>query len=194
MVEKWKRVKGFEEYYAISNFGRLMSFKQCEDGKILSVTNKKGWYLSTVLQGKGKKRKSVKIHRLVAEHFMENPYGLPVVNHIDGNKQNNVVSNLEWCTQSHNVRESMLMHKDQCKAMNYYNTDLRPKKIIQYSLDMEFVAEFKNCSEASRETGVCARNILQVANKTPFNKKGGVRKQAGGYIWKFKEEVMPDGL
>lgn len=191
MVEKWKRVKGFEEYYAISSFGRLMSFKRDKSGKIIKLTNKKGGYFSVVLQGKGKKQKSTRIHRLVAEHFIKNPYGLPIVNHIDGNKQNNTVSNLEWCTQSHNVKESMKIHKDQCKAMNYYNTDLRPKKILQYSLDGEFIAEFKNSSEASRATGVCARNILQVANKTPFNKNGGIRKQAGGYIWKFKEEVMP---
>lgn len=189
MLEQWKKIKGFEEFYAVSNLGRIMSFKQDNKGKILKLTNKKGDYFRLHLSSKDKKR-SVSVHRLVAEHFIKNPYLLPTVNHIDGNKQNNAVSNLEWCTQSHNVKESMRIHKDQCKAMNYYNTDLRPKKIMQYSLQGEFIALFKNAKEASVSTGVCARNILQVANKTPFNKKGNIRKQAGGYIWKFAEEVM----
>lgn len=50
------------------------------------------------------------------------------------------------------------------------------------------IGVFANSKEASDATGVCQRNIRQVASKEPFNKKGGVRKQAGGYIWKFKEE------
>ena len=45
-----------------------------------------------------------------------------------------------------------------------------------------------NAMEASRNTGVCGRNILQVANKEPYNSKGSVRKQAGGYVWKFEKE------
>lgn len=190
MTEKWKRVKGFEDFYAISNLGRIMSFKQDKNGKILKLTNKKGGYFSFVLQGNGVKRRSVRIHRLVAEHFIKNPHNLPVINHIDGNKQNNAVWNLEWCTNSHNVKESMRIHKDQCKAMNFYNTDIRPKRILQFSMDGQFMAEFKSAAEAKRATGVCARNILQVAGNIPFNEKGSVRKQAGGYVWRFKEEVI----
>jgi predicted Mrr-cat superfamily restriction endonuclease len=49
------------------------------------------------------------------------------------------------------------------------------------------IAKFDNSKEASVTTGVCQRNILQVASKETFNKKGGIRKQAGGYIWKFAE-------
>lgn len=194
MTERWKRVRGFEDFYAISNFGRLMSFKVKKEGKILKLTNKKGDYFSVVLTAPGKKAKSTRIHRLVAEHFIKNPHGLKYVNHIDGNKQNNHVSNLEWCTASHNVKESMRLHKDQCKAMNLYNTDIRPKKILQYSLNGEFIAKFKNSKEAQDATGVCSRNILQVAAKTPFNSSGGTRKQAGGYVWKFEEEVIKYGF
>lgn len=52
----------------------------------------------------------------------------------------------------------------------------------------EFINSYCNAMEASRNTGVCGRNILQVANKEPYNSKGSVRKQAGGYVWKFEKE------
>lgn len=59
------------------------------------------------------------------------------------------------------------------------------RRIAQYGLDGTFIAEYETARDAYFETGVCARNILQVANQTPYNDKGFTRKQAGGYIWKF---------
>ena len=70
-------------------------------------------------------------------------------------------------------------------GMINYNKFIKTLKINQYSLDGVFIACYNNAQEASNITGVCARNILQVAKKTPFNKKGNIRKQAGGYIWKI---------
>lgn len=61
------------------------------------------------------------------------------------------------------------------------------RRIAQYELDGTFIAEYETARDAYFETGVCARNILQVANKTPYNDKGFTRKQAGGYIWKFAD-------
>lgn len=69
-------------------------------------------------------------------------------------------------------------------------TRFRNGSILQYSLDGEFINSYYCATEASRVTGVCARNILQVANKEPFNSSGSIRKQAGGYIWKFEKEVV----
>lgn len=189
--EIWKDIPGWKGLYQISSFGRLKSFKQNNDGKIMSLTNKNGDYFSVVLQGKGKVRRSTKIHRLVAEAFISNPDSLPEVNHIDGNKQNNKVGNLEWCSRSHNVLHSIKMHPEQLNGMILYNKTYRPKPVAQISKTSgEVIAIFPTASFAHKKTGICARNILQVANRTPFNKKGQIRKTAGGYIWRFESEVM----
>lgn len=187
--EIWKDIPGFEGLYKISSFGRIKSFKKDKDGVILKNTNKKGDYFSFVLQGKGKKQKSTRIHRLVAEAFIPNPDNLPEVNHKDGNKQNNRVENLEWCSRSYNTRHSINMHHEQLDPMIYYNKILRPKPIVQLRKDGTIVNRFENGAEASRATGVCHRNILQAANRTPF-KPGHPRKSAGGFIWRFEGEVM----
>jgi len=187
--EIWKDIPGFEGFYEISSFGRIKSFKKNRDGEILKLTNKKGHYFSFVLQGKGKERKSARIHRLVAEAFIPNPDNLPEVNHKDGNKQNNMVDNLEWCTSSHNVQHSIRMHREQLNPMIYYNQHIKPKPIIQLQKDGSFVNRFENSAEAEKATGVCQRNILQVANRTPF-KPGHPRKSAGGFVWRFESEVM----
>ena len=189
MIEVWKDISGFEGLYKISSFGRIMSFKKDKNGVILKNTNRKGDYFSFVLQGKGKKTKSTRIHRLVAEAFIPNPNNLPEVNHKDGNKQNNRVENLEWCSRSYNAKHSLNMHPEQLDPMIYYNKILRPKPIVQLRKDGTIVNRFENGAEASRITGVCQRNILQVANRTPF-KPGHPRKTAGGFVWRFESEVM----
>ena len=190
MQEIWKDVKEFEGYYQISNFGRLKSFKVDNAGKILKLTNRNGDYFSVVLCGIGKKNKSTRIHRLVAEAFIPNPENLPEINHIDGNKQNNCVDNLEWVTRQENLIHSMtVLHPKQNDGMIYYNQHIRPKPIVQMNMNGQIIAEFESAEIASRQTGVCSRNILQMANKTPY-KKDHLRKSAGRYKWAFKSEVM----
>ena len=111
--EVWRDVKGFEGFYKISNFGNLKSIKRTvrnTDGTrvvpetIMKFTVRSGYY-NVVLRKHGK-RFSRQIHRLVAEAFIPNPQGFPVVNHKDCNRKNNIVDNLEWCTQAHNVKWS----------------------------------------------------------------------------------------
>lgn len=189
MQEIWKDVKGYEGLYQISNYGRLKSFKTDSKGKILKLTDKNGAYFTIILQGKGVQKRTTRIHRLVAEAFLPNPENLPQVNHIDGNKQNNNVNNLEWCTASYNVKHSLNLHPEQVKKMVYYNQHIKPKPIVQMDLKGNIIAEFESATVASQQTGVCARNILQMANKTPY-KKDHLRKSAGGYKWAFKSEVM----
>lgn len=190
--EIWEPVRGFEGLYSVSNRGRLKSYKMNPHGKVLKLTNKKGDYLRVVLQGIGKARKSISVHRLVAEHFLPNPDGLPEVNHKDGNRQNNEAENLEWVTKSANIRHSIsTIHPGQLEPMIRYNKSIRPKPILQIALDGTVINRFSSGAEACRITGVCKRNILQVANHTPFNEKGQIRKTAGGYIWRFESEVMP---
>lgn len=181
MKEIWKDIEGFEQIYQISNLGNLKSFKKDKKGKILKHNNKNGDYFAVVLEYK-EKVKYTRIHRLVAQAFIPNPNNYNEINHIDGNKQNNRIDNLEWCTRKQNFEHAKKT------GLWEYNKPYKCKKIKQYTLENEFLNEYENANHASRKTGVCARNILQVASKTPFNDKGFVRKQAGGFIWRFSND------
>ena len=101
MEEKWKTVKGYEKLYEVSNLGNIKSLdcyinqknksKALKKGKILKTyTSKQNGYVYITFN-RNKKIRTFKVHRLVAEHFIDNPYSLPQVNHIDGNKENNCV-------------------------------------------------------------------------------------------------------
>ena len=189
MDEIWKDVDGFDGIYKISNKGRLKHYTKRFGWRILKNTNKKGNYFSVILKGYCFS-KSSRIHRLVAEAFIPNPNKYNTVNHIDMNKQNNCVENLEWWSQKENNQKAIKEKPEMLSGMINYNKFIRPKKLQQFSLDGEFISEYNSAKEASDITGVCARNILQVANKTPFNKKGAIRKQAGGFVWKFNEKEV----
>lgn len=190
ICEIWRDVPGWEGVYQISNMGRMKSFKVDPSGKVMSLRNKTGDYIRVVLQKHGRKPKTVLVHRLVAKVFIPNPLNLPAVNHKDCDKQNNSVSNLEWCTNSYNVRHSMYMHPMQNVSMVYYNKFERPKSIAQIDKSGNIIAVYGSAKMAQVSTGVCSRNILQVANRTPFNRKGQIRKTAGGYVWRFESEVI----
>ena len=185
--EEWKWVKGFEGLYQISNHGRLKSFhKDKADGYILSNVNQKGWYFTVNLIMNGKKT-TKRIHVLVAEAFIGKiPSGFHV-HHIDGNKQNNVVTNLEIIHPKEHRKETEKQCPQIITGVCNYNKYERPKHILQYDMEGHFIAEYANAEIASMLTGVCSRNILQVANREEY-KPGKVRKQAGGYIWRIKEE------
>lgn len=182
-MEIWKEIAGFEGIYQISSRGNIKSFKGSKSGRVLSNKNSKGGYLSVVLSYNGRRRYT-RIHTLVAEAFLKKKSGQTEVNHIDGNRQNNDISNLEWCTHSHNIRHSVLNNKNHVAGLINYNRFIKPKKINQLSLDGKLIAVYTNGAEASRLTGVCHRNIIQVCNKTEY-KPGLFRKQAGGYRWEF---------
>ncbi len=198
MEEEWRHVKGFM-MYEISNHGRLRRARYMQvykNGKfkiyepyVHSETNAKGDYFRVILRGPSHSRRSCYIHRLVWEAFVgEIPKGY-IVHHKDGNRQNNSLSNLQLVTAKEHHDIHLAEHPEMIEGMNRYNKFERPLTICQYSLDGKFIAEYRSGKEASDATGVCQRNILQVCNKTEYS-KGRYRKQAGGYIWKFKNETI----
>lgn len=188
MQEEWRWVKGFEGVYQISNIGRLKSFKKYVDGYILSNKKDKSGYSSvTLMDSIRKKKRCTRIHVLVAENFIGNiPKGFHV-HHLDNNKQNNIVTNLEIIHPKKHWRETEKSHPQIITGLNNYNKYQRPRHIMQYDMEGHFIAEYANGEIASKLTGVCQRNILQVANGEEY-KPGKTRKQAGGYIWRIKEE------
>ena len=110
MQEIWKDIKGYEGKYQISNLGNVRSlydtnqFKKTFRIKKLSLGERSGY--KVIALTKNGKRKSFQVHRLVAEAFIPNLQNKPFINHIDENRINNNVNNLEWCTQKENVLHS----------------------------------------------------------------------------------------
>ena len=95
----WKNIKGYEELYQVSNYGRVKSLRK--NGKIINGYIDGKGYMQVALSKNGKK-KWFRIHRLVAQAFIPNHDNLPIINHKDENKLNNRVDNLEWCTTKYN--------------------------------------------------------------------------------------------
>ena len=187
-LELWKDISGFEGVYQISNFGQLKSFKDIPEGRILSNKNKNGGYFSVVLCCKDGKKRYCRLHVLVAEAFVPNPDNKPEVNHIDHNKQNTPADNLEWTTIKENGSDSISHNPNILKGMKFYNQFVRPRIVQQLTECGTLIMEFPNGKAASEKTGVCHRNIIQVADRTEY-KPGKVRKQAGGFVWRFRDAV-----
>ena len=166
-MARFKQVAGYEERYLVTDEGDVYSLPfmvDCPKGKWLkegrklrSATTKDG-YKTVVLTVDGVS-KTVKVHRIVAAAFIDNPLHLPEVNHIDENKSNNRADNLEWCSHQYNIEYSL------------------NKPIAQYKLDGEKIAEYKSIVYAEKMTGIKRRAIT--------NALKGWSKSAGGYCWKY---------
>lgn len=177
--EIWKDILGYEKSYQVSNFGRVksLSFKTKNrfscfniNGKILKQQKTKFGYFRITI---GSKTKSFLVHRLVAEAFIPNPENYPQVNHIDENKINNNLSNLEWCSPKYNVNYGTGIKRKKISAQNTSCC----KIVIQYDLNMNFVKKYKSTSEASRN-GFHQSHISSCAR--------GERKTHKNFIWKYE--------
>ena len=107
-MEQWKPIQEFNGEYEVSNLGRVRSMKRYYGmvGRIMPQTIQRTGY-SAVTLWMNNKAYCRKVHRLVIEAFTPNPDSLPCINHIDGNKLNNHVNNLEWCTYQHNMQHAV---------------------------------------------------------------------------------------
>lgn len=125
------KIKNHEDYY-ISNDSKIYSLKYGKKKEIKGWVQKTG-YRAVTLDGK-----KYNLHRLVAQTFIPNPNNYPIINHIDGNKLNNNIDNLEWCTYSHNFKEAVRLGLIKPKYASSENK-IRAKKIGQYDLNGNFI-------------------------------------------------------
>jgi predicted XRE-type DNA-binding protein len=129
MDELWKDIPGYEGHYQISNLGRVKSIK-FKNHRIMKTKVDMG-YEQIGLRLPNKIKKFFKIHRLVAKAFISNPNNYPQVNHKDGNKLNNHVENLEWCSSSQNVKHSFdILGKQIPKGENSTSSKLKESDVL----------------------------------------------------------------
>lgn len=172
--EIWCPIEGYEGLYEVSNLGNVRSLgnKKTKKTKILKQNMNTSGYLRVYLCKNGK-QKQFKVHRLVAEAFIPNLFGYPQVNHIDEDKTNNHIDNLEWCDNKYNSN-----HGTRNKRISVKNINGKcSKPILQLTETGEFLKEYPSLQEAGRN-GFNIGNICACCR--------GERKTHKGYIWKYK--------
>ena len=155
-----------DKRYYISNLGRFKnSYGQIMDNY---KTNENGYIRVYIF------KKTIALHRLVAYMFLENPENKEQVNHKDGNKLNNKVENLEWCSNVENQK-----HKFEIGLGNNFT-----RKVKQYDLNWNFIKEYDSIVLAAKEMNVSKGTIRGVLIKN--------RKTAAGYIWRYSDDTDID--
>jgi len=179
----WKEILGYEGYYEVSSKGEVRSLDRevCVKvgdsivirklkGKLMKLTegvlqNGAPGYMVVNLRKEGVSN-VVPVHVLVAKSFLNNPTNLPLVNHIDGDKHNNNISNLEWASYSENNSHAL-------------RTGLRSPKqctINQYTISGVLLKTYSSVIDASQSVGISREAISHCIN--------GRSKRAGGFVWK----------
>lgn len=187
-MEEWRVVPETNEKIEVSNYGRVRSLLRGEPYVLKATPDKKGYLRLKITINRVPK--SYKVHRLVANSFIPNPNELPQVNHIDGDKTNNCVDNLEWCTNQDNVIHAISKEKVRVSDIKYipikktingkcvylrgreYNTSKRAnngkKKIVAFNENDRI--EFASIGEAERYFN--SRHIVDVLKGRRSHVKG----------------------
>lgn len=180
MEEIWKDIEEYKGYYKVSNLGRVKRIlsKNCLKEKVRKIQYKKNGY-AVVMLSVNHKYKLCHVHRLVAQSFIPNLYNKSQVNHIDLNKTNNCVDNLEWCSPKENMDHVNNLRVRKNNAIKGIGNK-RNKPVYQYSLDGVFIKEYYSITNASELCGISGGDITVCCQ----NK----RLSSGGYIWSYYYE------
>ena len=198
--EEWRDIEGYENYFQISNYGRVKALqielnckiknnsKRIKKAKIKVARFDKDGYLKVTLW-KENVSKSFFVHRLVAKAFIPNPNNLPIVNHKDGIKQNNRPYNLEWCTIQYNTQhaiETGLRNlQDSAKYLhpNYGKDNNKSRAVIVYDLNDNYIGKFDCMREAKEKLGL--KHPSQTSHIGCCCR--GKIKTAYGYKWRYAD-------
>lgn len=155
--EMWKEVEDYPNY-EVSNLG-IVRNKKTKKIKVFS-DNGHGYLRGTFY--KNNKAATLYLHRIIAIAYIENPLNLPQVNHKDGNKYNNEISNLEWCDNSFNqLHKNYTLKHGNCKPVKCVETNIT----------------YASAAEAERQTSCDHRHISECCR--------GIRNTCGGYHWEY---------
>lgn len=170
-MEIWKNIDGYNGLYQISNLGRVKSLGNGNSNnskeRILKPGITRGDYLQVNLSKDGK-RKHYYIHRLVASAFIDNPDNLLEVNHINEDKADNRVNNLEWCDRAYNCNYGSRIERI---------ATIRKKPIYSVNKTTNEITYYQSATDAERLTNINNAHIWSCCN--------GKRKSAGGYKWYY---------
>ena len=182
-----KKIKGYERY-EIDESGRV--FNTIANRELHASADNRG-YMGIELVGDSGKPRRLLLHRLVAEAFIPNEEGLPIINHKDENPGNNHVSNLEWCTYKYNIHYGTCQER-RAKSMEHFyksekikdqareNGKAVSRPVVQMTKSGEIVATFPSIIAASRSLAKGGSQVCEVCK--------GKRKSAGGFVWAYREE------
>ena len=171
MSEIWKDIVGYEGKYQISSLGNIRSLRYNGGNHVrnlVPIDNGHGYLSIALCDGEGK-RKKFYIHRLVADAFLDNTDNLPQVNHLDHDRKNNSVDNLEWCS----VHDNLLYGTTHSRSVETLRATYPSRKAVaQYDVTGNLVAIFNSTRDAARKTGIDSSSISRCCNNK-MNKAGG---------------------
>lgn len=175
--EIWKDVIGYEGIYKVSNFGKIKSLSRKKQNRHFFITTKemllspcnRGGYLRVVLQ-KNLSKRFVSVHRVVAEAFIPNPYNKETVNHIDANKVNNSVENLEWATTLENVRHARSMGLFPKMIISKRHREILKESVAKKVIDNSTGVVYETIIEASISLGIKKSTLTHYLLGTRKNK------------------------
>lgn len=175
MEEIWKPIKDYPNY-EVSNLGNIKNLKFTKERFLKVQTNKNG-YSHVVLSNNGI-HTTWRVHKLVINAFSKNTNKDLEVNHKDGVKNNNVLTNLEWVTRSENMKHSFdVLGRIGNETGKYLGSHNTAKKIIQYSKDGSLIRCWDSIKEAALVLRISPTNISHCLSK--------VQHSSGGYKWEY---------
>lgn len=191
----WKIIPGTDELYLASEEGQIMSADRdrlyrtrsakgtyTRKGRILKQPLNSHGYPCVTIKFKDGSQQVIQVHQLIARTFIPNPNNLPQINHIDGNKQNNHVNNLEWCSARDNLLHAFRTGlnkgshhmKGKCGRLHVNSIP-----VVAYNFDGSIYKEFESCCIAAKCLNMSSSSHISACLH-------GKRKTAGGYMWRFK--------
>lgn len=170
MADEWRDIPGYEGLYQVTRDGKVRNSRN--GNRLYGNVNSHG-YIVVSLSRDGKK-KDCKLHRVLAMAFIPNPNDFDCINHKDGDKLNNSLANLEWCTKGYNNRH----------AREVLGVSSVAKPVCQTTIDGDFLALWTNMETAAKSVGITQPCIVDCCE--------GRAKTAGGFAWNYAGEIGKD--